>query len=448
MSKQIIIKDYINMILPVYRPYFQDYSTRINVFYGGAGSGKSKFIVQKMLYKLLSLPKRKCLVTRKVGSTIRESIFQEFKTLVGDLGIYGQCNINKTDMTIELPNGSVFIFKGMDDSEKIKSISDISDIIIEEATELSLMDFTQLNLRMRSKQPHQQIHMMFNPVSKNNWIYSTFFEKEYKGALIVKTTYRDNHYLPKEYIKEIEQLKETDYPLWEIYANGKFASLDKRIFTNWQPMDFNINDVRIEKIKSKINSVKDKVIDFDISRHINDPLYQQEFRNRRTYIGLDFGYTNDPSAFIVFMADKRTKEIWIYDEFYLTGLTNEDIYNQIRYKGYQKEIIVADSAEPKSIEELKRLGLRRIKGARKGKDSILNGIQYLQTYKIYIHPKCVNTIMEFENYTWQKDKKTGMYINKPIDDYCHLIDALRYGAEELLETRKIGIANKYKLGIR
>lgn len=448
MSNQIIIKDYINMILPVYRPYYQDYMTRINVFYGGAGSGKSKFIVQKMLYKLLTLPKRKCLVTRKVGATIRESIFQEFKTLIGDLGIYGQCNINKTDMTIELPNGSIFIFKGLDDSEKIKSISGISDIIIEEATELTLMDFTQLNLRMRSTQPYQQIHIMFNPVSKSNWVYTTFFESEYKGALVVKTTYRDNSFLPDDYIREIEQLKETDYSLWDIYANGKFASLDKRVFTNWQPMDFDINEVRIEKVKSKIDSARGKIIDFDISKHVNDPLYQHEFKNRKIYIGLDFGYTNDPSAFIVFMADRRTKEIWIYDEFYLAGLTNEDIYNQIRYKGYHKELIVADSAEPKSIEELRRLGLRRIKGARKGKDSIMNGIQYLQTYKIYIHPRCVNTIMEFENYTWQKDKRTGVYINKPIDNYCHLIDALRYGAEELMIPRKIGVGSKSKLGIR
>ncbi|WP_346929188.1 PBSX family phage terminase large subunit [Clostridium sp.] len=436
MSKQIIIKDYINMILPVYRPYFEDYSTRINIFYGGAGSGKSKFIVQKMLYKLLSLPKRKCLVTRKVGATIRESIFQEFKTLVGDLGIYDQCSINKTDMTIELPNGSVFIFKGLDDSEKIKSISGISDIIIEEATELSLMDFTQLNLRMRSKQPYQQIHMMFNPVSKNNWIYSTFFEKEYGGALIVKTTYRDNFYLPKDYIKEIEQLKNTNYPLWEIYANGKFASLDKRIFTNWEVLNFDTEEVKA----AEANKIAEK-LGIKITSLLNpyeNPLFKKRF-NRKSYFGLDFGYTNDPSAFIAFLVDENTKEIWIYDEFYRTGMLNKDIYDLILYKGFSKEIITADSAEPKSIEELKRLGLRRIRAAQKGKDSIIHGIQYLQSYKIYIHPRCVNTIMEFENYTWQKDKKTGEYINKPIDNYCHIIDALRYGAEKISKGNGISV---------
>ena len=186
MSKGIVIKDYINMILPVYRPYFKDYSHRVNVFYGGAGSGKSKFVVQKIFYKLLN-DKRKCLVIRKIGSTIRESIFSEFKTLITDLGIYNQCSINKTDMTIELPNGSIFIFKGLDDSEKVKSIQGIVDIVIEEATELIENDFVQLTLRLRSKKENQQIHIMFNPISKVNWVYKLFFEKKYNGALIVKT---------------------------------------------------------------------------------------------------------------------------------------------------------------------------------------------------------------------------------------------------------------------
>ncbi|RXM74756.1 PBSX family phage terminase large subunit [Clostridium tetani] len=436
MSKSIVIKDYINMILPVYRPYFKDYSSRINVFYGGAGSGKSKFVVQKMFYKLLN-DKRKCLVVRKVGSTIRESIFAEFKTLISDLGLYNECNINKTDMTIDLPNGSTFIFKGLDDSEKIKSIQGIDDIVIEEATELIEGDFTQLNLRLRSKRDNQQIHIMFNPVSKVNWVYKLFFKNKYKGALIVKTTYKDNKYLPKSYIESIENLKETNFPMWEIYANGKFASLDKRIFTNWEVLHFNVKDIKIkecEPIAQKLG--------FNVTNLMNpygNPILKK-YLTRKSYFGLDFGYTNDPSAFVAFLVDENKKTIWIYDEFYRVGMLNKDIYDLILYKGYSKERIIADSAEPKSIEELRRLGLRRIKPARKGKDSIIHGIQYLQGFKIYIHPKCVNTIMEFENYTWQKDKKTGEYINRPIDDYCHLIDALRYGAEGIRLKKSIEFA--------
>lgn len=277
MSKKIIIKDYINMILPAYREHFENYSTRVNVFYGGAGSGKSKFVVQKMLYKLLN-DKRKCLVTRKVNNTIRDSIFAEFKTLIGDLGIYDQCNINKTDMTIELPNGSQFIFKGLDDSEKVKSIQGLDDIIIEEATEISQQDFIQLNLRLRSKKPNQQIHIMFNPVSKANWVYKTFFENEYKGALIIKTTYKDNKFLPKEYIEGIENLKDTNYPMWEIYANGKFASLDKRVFTNWQPLDFDIEEIRrkdIEKLEKRIGLSKDNIIKLRGEDYLKDKVQKK-----------------------------------------------------------------------------------------------------------------------------------------------------------------------------
>lgn len=427
MSKGIVIKDYINMILPVYRPYFKDYSHRVNVFYGGAGSGKSKFVVQKMLYKLLN-DKRKCLVIRKVGATIRESIFAEFKTLISDLGIYNQCSINKTDMSIELPNGSIFIFKGLDDSEKVKSIQGIDDIIIEEATELTEGDFTQLNLRLRSKKPNQQIHIMFNPVSKVNWVYKIFFEKEYKGALILKTTYKDNPFLPSDYIESIENMKNTNYALWDIYANGKFSSLDKRVFNNWEVLEFDVSKLRTEKMDKRAKKLGVNIVDFiDAKNHY---LFRG-CEDRQSYFGLDFGYTNDPSAFIAFLADEKLRTIWIFDEFYRSGMLNKDIYELITEKGYRKERIIADSAEPKSIDELRQLGLPRVAAAVKGKDSIIHGIQYLQSYKIYIHPKCVNTIMEFENYTWQKDKKTGEYINKPIDNYCHLIDALRYGAEGL-----------------
>ena len=144
--------------------------------------------------------------------------------------------------------------------------------------------------------------------------------------------------------------------------------------------------------------------------------------------GLDFGYTNDPTAFIALLVDKANSAIYIFDEIYKKGLTNKDIYNEINYRGYSKERIIADSAEPKSIEELRRLGLR-CKAARKGADSILFGIQKLQDYKIYVHPKCENTLVELNNYVF--DTKDGKILNKPIDDYNHLMDAMRYATESM-----------------
>ena len=127
---------------------------------------------------------------------------------------------------------------------------------------------------------------------------------------------------------------------------------------------------------------------------------------------------------------QKDKELYVFDEIYQRGMLNTDIYNAISEKGYVKERITADSAEPKSIDELKLLGLRRIKPALKGKDSINNGIQFIQQYKIIINPKCVNFITEIQNYMWDKDKFDNK-LNKPIDDFNHLMDALRYAMEDL-----------------
>lgn len=156
--------------------------------------------------------------------------------------------------------------------------------------------------------------------------------------------------------------------------------------------------------------------------------------------GLDFGYTNDPTAFIAALVDSAAKELYIFDEHYQKAMTNEDIANMIKYKCYSKEKITADSAEPKSIDDIKSKGINRIKAAKKGKDSILNGIQKIQDYKIIIHPKCENFITEINNYVW--DNKNGITINKPIDDFNHLMDALRYSMEEINNKKKLQLMDK------
>ena len=430
------IDEFKKTILPVYRPYLEDYKSRINVFYGGAGSGKSVFVTQKMIYKLFK-SKRKCLVVRKVGATIRASIFEEFKTRLAEMDMTQYCKINKTDMTIELPNGSVFIMRGLDDQEKIKSISGIDDIVIEEATELTQEDFEQLNLRLRSKKKEQQIHLMFNPVSKQNWVYKYFnFDtgKTPKNTRVIKTIYTDNIFLPKAYIENMDRLKETNYAWWKIYANGEFSTLDKRVFTNWEVLDFNI-----EQIKSRdyVEQVKeDGILISKVMFPKSNPLYKSSFSNEGSVLGMDFGY-NDPTAMTVSYVDMKRMEIYIYDEHYQRQMTNKDIAAMVKHKGYLDNLIIADSANPKDIKDLNTLGLR-VKGAKKGKDSIMNGIRRLQQFKIYIHPKCENMIIEAENYTWTKDKVTGQYIDKPLDNgFCHLWDCLRYSTE-FIKTRKDG----------
>lgn len=394
------IKGVDKWILPVYRPYMLDYKTRINVFYGGAGSGKSYFVCQKIVIKALR-DCRRVLVVRKVGATLKSSIWDLFMEIFSKMGGVIK-SINRSDMTFELINGSQFLFKGLDDSEKVKSIQGITDIVIEEATEISLDDFTQLNLRLRSKKPGNQIHLMFNPVSKANWCYRYFFES---GAppdcVICQTTYKDNPHLPSEYVDSLMELEKRNPAYYKIYVKGEFATLDKLVFPVWQK----------------------RIISAD------------ETKDSYFWCGLDFGYTNDPTAITWGFYNPEGRKLYITGEYDKTGMTNDEIAQTIISLGLSKERIVADSAEPKSVEELRRLGVGRITKSIKGPDSVMNGIDRLQRCDIVIDERCVKTIEEFENYTWEKDKKTGEYTNRPVDCFNHHIDSIRYGIQTVIQKK-------------
>lgn len=393
-----------------YYPYLLDYSNRYEVYYGGAGSGKSHFMFQKIVIKALA-QKRKVLVIRKVARTLKDSVFQMTLDTLEKLKMLDYCRINRTTYTIEVENGSIFLFKGIDDGgEKIKSITGLTDIVIEEATELTFDEFTQLDLRLRAQAQNLQIYLAFNPVSKVNWCYKHWFSgKQPLDTFILKTTYKDNRFLPQEYIKALEATKKTNPAYYNIYALGEFCSLDKLVYNNWT----------IGEMKPKGELI----------------------------IGLDFGYVNDATAFVVAYLDDEEKRIYIVDEYYERAMLNDQIAQMIKYKGYGKEMIIADSAEQKSIEEIRREGVSRIRPAVKGQGSILQGIQKLQQYEIIVNPKCVNTITEFQNYSWIKDKNTNEYINKPIDTYNHCLDALRYALQCLDNKQKIVSINKSILGL-
>ena len=405
----------------VYLPQLENYKDRFNVFYGGAGSGKSHFVFAKMVFKYLKYPNRKCLVVRKVSNTLRDSCFALVKSILSDWQLYEQCKINKTDLTIELPNGSHFIFKGMDDPEKIKSIANIDDIVVEECTEVDEFDFDQLSLRLRSRNPYNQVHCMFNPVSKENWVYKRWFKEgaiyNKDNTVILHTTYKDNKFLPKEYIDNLLDMERTNPAYFRIYALGEFATLDKLIYTNWKYETFDYKEI--------LRTVKDS----------------------KAIFSLDFGFTNDPTAFVCSILDEINKKIWIFDGFEEKGLLNDEIAKKIIEMGYRKEVITCDSAEPKSIEELKRNGLDRVRGAVKGKDSIINGINLLQQYEIIILPSLTWIIEEFKNYTWKKGKD-GEYVNVPIDKYNHSLDSLRYGISTELgsASNKVILLNRKSFG--
>ena len=359
--------------------------------------------------------KRKVLVIRKVARTIKDSVFQMALDTLNKFMLLSQCEINRSTYTISLPNGSQFLFKGIDDGgEKIKSITSLTDIVIEEATEITFDEFTQLDLRLRAKAPNLQIYLMFNPVSKVNWCYKHFFENGTPpNTFILKTTYKDNSFLPAEYINALERMEKTNTTYYRIYALGEFCSLDKLVFSNWE---------------------------------VSNASLPQD-RRLSLLCGLDFGYVNDPSAFVVSYLDEEEKIIYVVDEYYEHAMLNDAIAQMIIYKGYGKEVIIADSAEQKSIEEIKRAGVIRIKPAEKGKGSILQGIQKLQQYKLLINPKCQNLITELQNYSWKKDKQSNEYINEPQDSFNHCIDALRYSLQCVDSYRKIKTLNKAVLGL-
>lgn len=395
-------------MLPAYIDQLNNYTNRVNVYYGGAGSGKSYFACQKMIIKALR-SQRKVLVVRKVGRTIKQSIWALFIELIVTKMPQVLLECNKSDLTFKLINGSEFLFTGLDDAEKIKSIQGITDIVIEEATEITLDDFTQLNLRLRSPKPHNQIHLMFNPTSKANWVYKYFFVDQQDDTVILQTTYKDNPHLPEEYVKTLEDMKHRNKAYYNIYAKGEFATLDKLVFPTYT--------TRIISEDEFVNPVT-------------------KAKTGLFWCGLDFGYTNDPSALTWGYYKPKEHKLYITGEYSSTGLTNDKLAEVITDLGLSKERIVADSAEPKSIAELRHMGIRRITGAVKGADSVKNGLDRLQRCDIIIDERCTRTIEEFENYTWKKDRKTGEYINEPIDTYNHHIDSIRYGVQAVMKKKR------------
>lgn len=360
--------------------------------------------------------RRKVLVIRKFATTLKDSVFQLFIDTLKQWNIYSYCKINLSTYTITLCNESIILFKGLDNEEKIKSIAGITDIWCEEATELTEDEFTQLDLRLRAKEPDLQVFCSFNPVSRANWVYKKWFAEDAvinpNNTMILKTTYKDNKFLPKEYTDALEEKARTNPTYYRIYALGEFCSLDKLIFNNWKVEEFNHNDIKGQLI-----------------------------------VGLDFGFSNDPSALVASIVDENTKTIYIFKTWGDTNKTNDDLASIITSLGFAKSQIKADCSEPKSIEELRRKGITRISGCSKGKDSILHGIQTLQQYQIIVHPSCEGIITEFENYSWKKDKKTGEYINQPIDSFNHYCDSLRYSMEILDKSKKLKSFSRNGLGL-
>jgi len=406
-----------SVFLPCYQPYINDYDNRYNVYYGGRGSGKTIFVIQKLLLKGLK-EKRMILLMRKTTANCKFSVWKELKAAVERFKLTQYFTFYESDYSAVCKiNGTVFKCCGLDIAEKIKGFSEISDVVLEEATEFSPEDIDLIDGTVRSikyKLP-LQIYFLFNPVSKANYVFKRFgFDTGIvpPNTFILKTTYLDNPYLSQDYIERMENMRLTNPTRWKIEALGDFVSLDKLVFQNYKVEEFNHTEIKGELI-----------------------------------IGMDFGFVNDVSTIVASVVDTNNNRIYIFKEWGDTNKTNDELAAIISSLGFAKSVIIADAAEPKSIEEIRRKGISKMRPCVKGPDSILHGIQKLQQYEIVVHPNCQGIITEFENYSWVKDKKSGEYINKPIDDFNHYIDALRYSLQIVYTTTKLKSFNKSALSL-
>ena len=396
-----------------YKDYW-NFKGRYRVCKGSRASKKSKttalwFIVNMMKYQGANL-----LVVRKVFRTLKDSCFTELKWAINRLGVQGYWEVKESplEMTYK-PTGQKIYFRGLDDPLKVTSITvEVGALCwmwIEEAYEImNEADFDMLDESIRGEVPEglfKQITLTFNPWNEKHWMKKRFFDVENNPDIMAKTTnYQCNEWLDEADLRVFEQMKKNNPRRYKVAGLGDWGIVEGLIYENWEEKAFN---------------------------HKSEE-FQKEHPNIKSAFGLDFGYTNDPSALFCGLVDLDKAEIYVFDEMYKKALTNKAIFQNIQAMGYVKEKIRADSAEPKSIDELRELGLYNIRAARKGKDSINNGIQYIQGFKIYVHPRCVNFLTEIGNYTWDVDK-AGSKLNKPIDDFNHLLDAMRYALEDFLK---------------
>ena len=406
-----------------YIPYFQD-DTRTQIYFGGSSSGKSKFLAQRCVWDIVC-GGRNYLVVRKVAGTIRRSCFNEILKVIEEWNLTRFFQVQQQDMVItNKDNGYQILFAGCDDREKLKSITPakgiLSDIWVEESTEIDRDDIKQLNKRLRGlSRMKKRTVLSFNPIFKSHWIYQEYFDKKWQDdqkelredkLCILKTTYKDNRFLAPEDVEDLEN--EDDAYYYNVYSLGNWGVLGGVIFTPWDG-------------KSEKKAGTWRVEEFDDSQF------------DKFHYGLDFGYSRDEAAAEKMHYDKKNKRLYYCDEIYERGLTN-DVLALMLKPFIGKDYVTCDSSEPKSIQELCINDVRAI-GAVKGKDSVLFGVQFLKQLEIIIKPKCTHIKEEYETYKWKQDKN-GNVLPIPVDKKNHGLDASRYGLES-----EMGLIHKEKV---
>lgn len=405
---------------------FWNFKGRYRVCKGSRASKKSKTTALWYITNMMKYPDANLLVIRKTYRTLKDSCFTELKWAIKRLQVEAWWDIKESPLEMTyIPTGQKIYFRGLDDPLKVTSITVENGVLcwawLEEAYEvLNESDFDTLDESIRGEVPDglfKQWTITFNPWNERHWLKKRFFDVDDDNVLAMTTNYTCNEWLDESDKKLFETMKENNPRRYSVAGLGNWGIVDGLVYENWREEAFTpISQKEYNKLDDK-NNKKYVILD-----------------SLKTTSGLDFGYTNDPTAFFMGFLDLENKKLYVWDEMYKKGLSNKAIHNEIVTMGYSKERITGDCAEPKSIDELKALGLR-IRGAKKGKDSVMNGVQWIQDLEIIIHPRCINFLTEISNYTWETDK-FGKKLNKPIDDFNHLMDAMRYALEEYIIGNK------------
>lgn len=407
---------------------FWNFKGRYVVCKGSRASKKSKTAALWIISHLIQYPEANAIYIRKTERTLKDSCYSDCKWAIRKMGLENWFVCRLSPLEIEyIPTGQRILFRGCDDPLKLTSISVPKGVlcwaVFEEAYEITKeSDFDMIDESIRGSLPEgyfKRIFVLLNPWSEKTWIKKRFFDPPNDdNKLAITTTYKCNEWLTPDDLRIFEDMRIRNPRRYAVAGEGNWGITDGLVYENWHEKAFDL-------------ITKKEYDSLDAYEKPRNPVFKDDLVS---CFGLDFGYTNDPSTLFCGMVDIKNKRLYVFDEMYEKGLSNKKIFETIKAMGYAKERITADSAEPKSIDELKAYGLK-IKGAMKGKDSIKNGIQWIQDLEIIIHPRCVNFITEISNYTWDQDK-FGNKRNEPIDDFNHLMDAMRYALEKYIIGNK------------
>lgn len=405
--------DFVRRVARFNRVFLSSHRTdrRYVLLMGGAGSGKSVDTAQFLLLKALLDRQCNVLVVRKVFGSHLNSTFAELSAAVERMGLGEYFEILRSVPEIRTKNGNGFLFCGCNDErqrEKLKSINaasgKITDIWIEEATELSLADFQMLDDRLRGQLAEGgffQIRMTFNPVSSSHWIKKHFFDSPDEQTFLCRSTYLDNRFCDREYHKRMQRRKRDDPEGYRIYGLGEWGECGGLILPNIEVREF-------ERGAGAFDAVS---------------------------MGQDFGFNNPNAVLELGLLDG---DVYICRESYFTGMDTAELIGRAEAAGFDKRVVMyCDSAEPDRILSWCRAGWRAV-SAYKAAGSVAAEIDWLKQRKIFLHPECVNSLRELQAWRWRQDRNGG-YTDEPVCADDHAIAALRYGTQAWRKIQPKGV---------